>query len=162
MKNGLKWTVALSAVFIFLSVFRISPGLAGERPSLSKGQTVYVPVYSHIYNGDRERPFYLAVTLSLRNTDLDREITIDSADYYDSDGKLLKKYVTTPIRLGPLGATRFVVPESDKAGGSGANFIVRWTADQAASAPIIETIMIGTESQQGISFVSPGRVISED
>ncbi|MBR9985271.1 MAG: DUF3124 domain-containing protein [Desulfosarcina sp.] len=26
---------------------------------LFRGQTVYVPRYSHIYSGDREQPFYL-------------------------------------------------------------------------------------------------------
>lgn len=58
------------------------------------GQTVYVPIYSHIYSGDREHiPFLLAATLSIRNTDPDQPITVTAIDYYDSDGKLLKKYL---------------------------------------------------------------------
>ena len=44
------------------------PGFCGG-PVLSSGQLLYVPVYSHIYIGDKERPFNLAVTLSIRNTD---------------------------------------------------------------------------------------------
>jgi hypothetical protein len=36
---------------------------------LSAGQTVYVPIYSHIYSGLKGRPFNLAATLSIRNTD---------------------------------------------------------------------------------------------
>jgi hypothetical protein len=36
---------------------------------LSTGQTVYVPIYSHIYSGLKGRPFNLAATLSIRNTD---------------------------------------------------------------------------------------------
>ena len=57
---------------------------------LSTGQTVYVPVYSHIYQGDRESPIYLAVTLSIRNVDPKKPIMVLSADYYDSKGDLLK------------------------------------------------------------------------
>ena len=40
------------------------PTALAETPQF-KGQTVYVPVYSHIYSGDRELPFYLAATLSI-------------------------------------------------------------------------------------------------
>ncbi|MGD9103948.1 MAG: DUF3124 domain-containing protein, partial [Desulfobacterales bacterium] len=36
--------------------------------ALSGGQTVYVPIYSHIYSGLKGRPFSLAATLSIRNT----------------------------------------------------------------------------------------------
>jgi hypothetical protein len=50
---------------------------AGADMRLFKGQTVYVPVYSHIYSGDREQPFYLAATLSIRNTDTKHAITLD-------------------------------------------------------------------------------------
>ena len=56
----------------------------------SDGQTFYVPVYSHIYSGNRERTFDLAVTLSLRNTDLREAISLAEIDYYDSHGNLVK------------------------------------------------------------------------
>ncbi len=128
---------------------------------LSKGQTVYVPAYSHIYSGDTEYKFMLAVTLSIRNTDPKNALTILSVTYFDTNGKLIKKYLDKPISLGPMASTRFVVKESDESGGSGANFIVTWKADQAVHSPIIESIMIGTRSQQGISFTSRGQVLSE-
>jgi hypothetical protein len=38
--------------------------------------------------------------------------------------------------------------------GSGAKFLVHWRADQPVSEPIVESIMIGTQMQQGISFIS--------
>ena len=43
----------------------------------------------------------------------------------------------------------------------GANFIVRWSAEREMNSPIIECLMIGTQSGQGISFVSSGKVIKE-
>jgi len=128
---------------------------------VSKGQTVYIPVYSHIYQGDRESPVYLAVTLSLRNVDPKSPITILYADYHDSKGRLLKQYQEGPVQLPPSGSIRYVVAESDKAGGSGAFFKVAWQSETPVTSPIMESVMIGTKSQQGISFTSRGQVIAE-
>lgn len=126
---------------------------------LSRGQTLYVPAYSHIYSGDREQPIYLAVTLSIRNTDAAHAIKITKVTYYDSDGQMIKRYLTTPVTLKPLSTTRYVIKESDKGGGSGANFIVAWQAERPVVAPLIETVMISTRHTLGISFTSRGRVI---
>lgn len=128
---------------------------------LLKGQKLYVPVYSHIYHGDREQPFELAVTLSVRNTDTDHAISLISVDYYDSEGKLVRKYLENEVRLGAIASTRFVVKESDKSGGAGASFIVRWKSEAMVTEPIVEAIMIGTSTQQGISFSSRGQAIEE-
>jgi len=126
---------------------------------LSKGQTVYVPTYSHIYIGNRETPYYLTATLSIRNTDPANPITVFVIDYYNSKGALLKHYLEKPVELKPIESIRYVVKQKDKAGGSGANFYVTWESDTAVNTPIIESIMIGTENQQGISFTSRGQVI---
>ena len=132
---------------------------AGADMRLFKGQTVYVPLYSHIYSGDREQPFYLAATLSIRNTDRTHAITLTAVDYYDSDGKFLKHYLEKPLPLNAMATKRYVVPESDKSGGSGAKFIVMWQAEQPVAEPLIESVMISTKTQQGISFTSRGRVL---
>jgi hypothetical protein len=58
-----------------------------------------------------------------------------------------------------MASTDFVVNKSDSSGGAGANFIVEWAADKEVSEPVIEAVMIGTQSTQGISFISPGRVV---
>lgn len=126
-----------------------------------RSQTVYVPAYSHIYYGDREMPFYLTVTLSIRNTDPVNPITLLSVDYFDTDGKLIKRYQDSDAKLPPIGSTRFVVKESDKSGGSGASFIVKWKAGTKVTEPIIETVMVSTATQQGISFTSRGQAIEE-
>jgi hypothetical protein len=59
---------------------------AQENLALSKGQTVYVPAYSHIYTGAKKRRFALAITLSIRNIDLDADITLTEVNYYGSKG----------------------------------------------------------------------------
>lgn len=125
------------------------------------GQTVYVPVYSHIFADDRyrDRPFLLTATLSVRNTDPERPFTLRRVDYYDSEGALLQRYLEAPITLAPLASTHYIVPESEAKGGAGAKFLIEWQAPAAVSEPIIEAVMIGTKLQQGISFISTGRTI---
>ncbi len=132
-----------------------------EMPGKWLGQTVYVPVYSHIYAEDRykDRPFLLTATLSVRNTDPARPIALKSVTYYDSEGALLQRYVDKPVNLTPLGSVHYIVPESESKGGAGAKFLVEWEAQQPVSEPVIEAVMIGTKLQQGISFVSTGRAI---
>jgi len=133
---------------------------ADDKIGLSDGQTIYVPAYSHIYSGNNERPFLLTVTLSIRNIDPKHQIRITIIDYYETQGKRLKKYLDKPVILNPLESLRYIIPERDKSGGSGANFIVEWKSDKFVNPPIVESIMIGTQTQQGISFTSRGQVIS--
>ena len=135
---------------------------AEDAPKRSKGQMVYVPIYSHVYAGDREKPVYLAATLSIRNVDLKGSITLTRADYYDSDGRLIKNYIQAPVTLKAMSSTRFVISESDKIGGSGANFLVQWSASQSVNPPLMESVMISTRSALGISFTSRGRVIQPE
>ena len=151
------WIAVLPAL-MFLS----AAVAAGGEVQVSKGQTLYVPIYSHVYSGDKEQPFLLAAILSIRNTDPDKPITINSVIYYDTDGKQVNAYLSQPRELPALASTRFVVPESDTSGGSGAKFIVQWQADIQVTPPVVEAVMIGTKMGQGISFVTQGRVIQEN
>ena len=139
----------------------IPASFAGQDIQLSTGQTVYVAIYSHIYSGNKARPFNLAAILSIRNTDMDHPVTIVSVKYYDTGGKLLQEYLNEPLQLEALASTRFIIKESDTTGGSGANFIVKWKSEKEVNPPMIEAVMIGTHSGQGISFVSRGQVIEE-
>lgn len=150
------------ALTLAVATFLFSPsGWAEDNFPLSKGQMVYVPAYSHIYMGDREQPFLLAVTLSIRNTDPASSMTVSRVGYFDSEGRLLREYMERPLVIKPFSSTRIVIKESDAEGGSGASFHVRWHAEKAINQPIIESIMIGTKSQQGISFTSRGQVVIE-
>ncbi|MFZ2445403.1 MAG: DUF3124 domain-containing protein [Syntrophobacteraceae bacterium] len=153
-------------LIILISVTCAALLLAFPDPAASvvrriRGQSVYVPAYSHIYHGDREAPFYLTVTLSIRNTDPASPITLLSVQYFDTNGKLLTSYLEKEMTLRPMGSVDYVVKESDKKGGSGANFIVKWKSRAEVTEPIVETIMISTALQQGISFSSRGQAIEE-
>lgn len=123
------------------------------------GQTVYVPVYSYIYSEDQTRKIDLAVTLSIRNTDLNHPIIIVAVNYYNTSGTLVRKYLDRPVEIGSLASADFVVNREDTSGGVGANFIVEWLAQKQVSDPVIEAVMINTRGNQGLSFVSQGRVI---
>lgn len=123
-------------------------------------QTVYVPAYSHIYHG-KGKPYLLTITLSVRNTDTDNAIVVKSVRYFDTAGKEVKSYLDRPVRLPALGTTEIVVERDDASGGSGANFLVEWFAPQPVTEPIIEAVMIDTNSQQGISFARRGSVIRQ-
>lgn len=128
---------------------------------LSKGQAVYVPAYSHVFTGPRRMPFQLSMTLSIRSTDPSVPIRVSAIDYYDTNGKLIRRYLDKPVTLGPFASTFVHIDEKDDSGGFGANFLVRWGAEKMVNAPVIECVMIGAASGQGISFVSPGQEIRE-
>jgi len=124
------------------------------------GQTIYIPAYSEIFIM-RDRTMDLAVTLAIHNTDFEHPIFLTSVRYYDSQGQLLREYLTEPRQLGPLASTEFFVDGDEQSGGLGTNFIVEWVAEQPVFEPIVESIMLNTNNTQGISLTSPGRVINQ-
>lgn len=156
MQAYYRFTLLLTAAVIFtLSC----PAPSAAEIELSQGQTTYVPAYSHIYGGNRELPILLTVTLSIRNTDAKHPITVTSVEYFGTRGELIRQYLERAISLKPFESTRYVIPQKDKSGGSGANFAVRWKSAKPVNPPIIESVMIGAEGQQGISFTSRGQAI---
>jgi hypothetical protein len=132
---------------------------AEDEKKLSNGQTVYVPAYSHIYFGNAEKPFLLTITLSIRNIDPKHAVKITQVDYFETNGNFLNKKIDKPITLKPLESIRYVIAEKEKTGGSGANFMVQWESEKLINPPIIESIMIGAKSGQGISFSSRGQAV---
>jgi hypothetical protein len=129
--------------------------------NLSQGATVYVPVYSHIYIGIKGYRFDLAISLSIRNTDPNRPIVVSSVAYHDSTGKLVKEFLEKPREVAPLASAEFFVSESDTSGGFGASFLVKWASKSKVNQPIVEGVMAGTSSAQGISFTSRGQTIED-
>lgn len=123
-------------------------------------ETIYVPLYSHIYHENKRRVSLLASTLSIRNTDANKPIIIKSLKYYSTDGGLLTDLLQQPVSLGPMATAEVVIPRTHVAGGSGANFVVDWVAQDKVSDPLAEAVMISTGSAKGISFVSRGVVTS--
>ncbi len=89
------------------------------------------------------------------------QATENAAFVNDSNEERLRALLKKPLRLSALAATEFVIERDDKLGGSGASFIVEWQAGARVNQPLVETIMIDTQGQQGISFISQAVVLSE-
>jgi hypothetical protein len=130
--------------------------LAAEDYILSKGQTVYVPVYSNIFTSPKKVPIHLSNILSIRNTNTTHSIRVTAVDYYNTKGALVKKYYAEPVTMAPLETADIFLSNRDTEGGVGANFIIKWDAETEVNTPIIECVMAGSE---GRAFVTSGRVI---
>lgn len=128
--------------------------------SAARSKLVYVPVYSEILLS-RDSRWQLAATLSIRNTDPDQSIVVHNVDYYDTAGKLIASYVDEPRRLKAMATTTLLVPQSDTRGGTGANFLVRWNAEEGVNEPILEVVMAGVTGTQSFSFVRAGKTLTD-
>ena len=149
------------------SLVGIGPACGTEVASMESArpvmrQTLYVPAYSQIYEHTEHKMVNLTVTLSIRNTDLRHPITITAVCKYNTAGQLVEGYLGEPLQLASLASEHFVVEERDTRGGVGASFIVKWRSDELVNQPIVEAVMITRISQQGLSFVTHGRVIEQE
>jgi hypothetical protein len=133
-----------------------APGEA-ERAGANGRREVFVPVYPLVYTSDDARPFNLAVTLYVRNTDRTSPLFLRSVRLYDAGGKLVRDEVSAPLKVAPMAAAEFFVRESDVAAGSSASFLIEWAAPAELSEPVIEAVMVGTVMNQGVAFSSQGR-----
>lgn len=138
----------------------VAPGGPAGGPIVTR-KVVYVPIYSSLYVSDNVRPISLAATLSLRNISEKQAVIVDAVEYYDSDGKLLETYLDGPAMLGPMMTAEFFISRFDRAGGSGANFIVRWSASTPGPDLLVEAVQQGRDGTAGVSFVTEGRVVDE-
>lgn len=121
------------------------------------GQSLYLPIYSHVTYGDTHKAGRHSITLlsamvSIRNTDRKNPIKILSANYYDSDGKLLRHYVSKPVLIKPFATSEIFVDSSDKFGGSGASFVMEWSSEAPVSAPVVEAVHISATSGRSLAL----------
>jgi len=130
-----------------------------DTTTLKLNETDYLPVYSDIYHLDGTKRFLLTATISIRNITLHDSAYVLSANYNDSYGKLLRQFIERPILLKPLESIEFVIEDKEKKGGAGASFLVNWGGNKATTQLLIQSIMIGTAAQQGLSFTSEAKVI---
>lgn len=141
---------------------RLMGATLGEVPEsmqrVARG-TVYAPAHSAIRFGGGRSRVDLAATLGLHNTSRDHALIVERVDYYDTEGKLVQAFLPKPGLLGPLATLEAFVPADDMRGGTGANFLVEWSAAAPIPAPAVETVMIGAVGTTSYSFVSPGRPV---
>ena len=133
-------------------------------PSLDRvaiRRTVYVAAYSTVRlgGGKGKGKVNLATTLSIHNTSEERPLNILRVDYFDTAGNLVHSYLPKPIAIRPFGTVEAFVPAENTRGGTGANFIVEWTADGLITDPLIEAVMVGALGAQGFSFTSRGKTM---
>lgn len=141
----------------------VAPSRA-EAPALSTGQTLYLPIYSHLLYGNvasRGKPssYPLSTLVSLRNTDPRQPIRLLSARYYDTGGKLLREFLGVPRVLAPLGTLELFVERDDLTGGSGANFLVAWQSDRPANPLLAEALHADISGNRTLSFITTARPI---
>ncbi|MBL8399352.1 MAG: DUF3124 domain-containing protein [Candidatus Accumulibacter sp.] len=132
----------------------------------TRGQTVYVPIYSEIRHGNvspsgKVDSILLSVLVSVRNTDPKTSIRVVSAPYYNTDGALIRNSIQTPRIVPPFGTLEIFVEMRENAGGSGANYAIKWDAQTAVSPPTIEALHSRFQAGYSVTFISRGRAISE-
>lgn len=138
---------------------------AQDAPPLSAGQSLYLAIYSHLYHGDvhpktgRPSETLVSTHVSIRNTDPAAALKVTSARYYNTDGKLLREYLPGPRAIPPLGTYELYVPRSDSSGGSGANFIIEWSAERPINPPLVEALHADIREARTLLFVTTGRPI---
>ena len=128
-----KWWWPGCQALLFAFLWASTVAFAQEARPLSRGQTLYLPIYSHMLYGNlgksgKASNVLLSALVSIRNTDARRPIRVLSAKYFDTNGKQLGERVPTPVVVPPLGTHELFVELNDASGGSGANFIIKWDA----------------------------------
>ena len=150
----------LSLGIIFWGCIFATMSYAESGIKLWKSQTVYVPIYSHIFLGGNLRSsLNLSANLIVRNTDSANSILITEVIYYDSEGELIKNYLNSPKNIKPMASTYFLIETVDTRGGWGANFIIKWESVNSVTEPLIDAIHSGAIGTQGYTFSSKGLAI---
>lgn len=153
-------------MFLILAIGGILPVMASD--ALSSGQALYLPIYSHIWHGDRvvdgKNPLKNTVSalVSIRNTSLKTPIRVSSARYYSTQGKLIKQFISKPVVVGAMGTLELFVERKESEGGSGANFLIEWDSTVPTNAPLVEAVHADIKGHQTLTFVTTARQIQID
>lgn len=124
-----------------------------------RGQVLYMPVYSNIPYGEKEH-YGLSAFLAIHNTDMHHPINLNKVMLFDTTGRAVRTFLTSDRQLAPFATAIFTTQQKDPSG-TGANFLVEWTADQPVNEPLAESVMKDVYGDRGVSFLSTGRVIRE-
>ena len=157
------WLAKLALCWLFVA----GAAFGQAAPARMTGQSLYLPVYSHILHGEaggkgESAKMLVSVMVSIRNTDTARPMRVTSAVYFDTDGKRIKDYVAAPRTVAPMGTLEIFIPRSDDSGGSGANFVITWKADAPVNPPLVEALHANLPAGRSIVFVTGARPILVD
>jgi hypothetical protein len=136
---------------------------------LTQGQTLYVPIYSHIWYGDRigsdKTPAknLVSALVSIRNTSLKTPIRVLSARYYSTEGKLLSEHIPKPVMINAMGTLELFVERKESEGGSGANFVIQWDSNTATNSPLVQAVHADIRGgSHAILFITSAHAIQPD
>jgi hypothetical protein len=164
LRLGIDLRQSLFAVFAIFALCTVA--FAQEARPLVKSQSLYLPIYSHMLYGNLGKKntashVLLSALVSIRNTDPKRPLRVLSAKYFDTHGKLLGERATAPVVLPPLGTLELFVELNDASGGSGANFVIKWEADQPINPPLVESLHANMDGGKAVIFMTQAVPLSE-
>ena len=133
--------------------------VTGTLPETLEHGSSYLSIYSQIYSVSQHGIYDLTATVSMRNPNRADSIFIEKAEYFNTEGSLIRTYFNKPIYLAPLETVEIVIDAADTEGGTGANFIFEWRIKPTSVEPLFEGVMISTYGQQGLSFTTQGKRI---
>lgn len=157
--RDLKRGRALLCALVFAVFGMSTAALAQEARPLVRAQTLYLPIYSHMLYGNlgksgKASQVLLSALVSIRNTDGKRPLRVLSARYYDTHGALLGERVPAAVVVPPFGTLELFVELNDASGGSGANFVIKWDAEQPINPPLVESLHVNMDGGKAVVFMT--------
>lgn len=120
----------------------------------------YLSIYSQIDNSKQQTIYKFTPTVSLQNTSEKDTIYLSKVNYYDANGKLLKKYLKKPIYISPLETLNIHIEEFDVFDITGSKFIFDWKTPKDCPEPIFEGLMSSTIDAQNLIFTTKAKRIN--
>jgi Protein of unknown function (DUF3124) len=117
-----------------------------------------VPIYSSVALHGRVRADF-SVTLSIHNMSDTHPLVLKRVGFFDTAGAIVEEYLREPIALKPFATVEIFVPVNDIRGGTGANFVVNWSATDSIAEPAAAALMLGGVGGANYSFISQGHPI---
>jgi hypothetical protein len=127
--------------------------------NLAVSGAFYVPVYSSVSMSQGKLRADFSVTLSIHNVSETRPLALKRIAYFDTSGKMVESYLTSPVAIKPFATIEVFIAASDVRGGTGANFVVDWAAAGEIAEPAVEALMVGSVGAGHYAFISQGRPI---
>ena len=127
--------------------------------ALTVSGAFYVPVYSSVSMSQGKLRADFSVTLSVHNASETRPLVLKRIAYFDTSGKMVESYLTSPVALKPFSTIEVFIATTDVRGGTGANFVVDWAATGEIAEPAVEALMVGGVGSGHYAFISQGRPI---
>lgn len=126
------------------------------------GQLLYLPVYSNIPYLIDTGMFDMSAFVAVHNTDLKKEILLKKVLYFNQDGKLVDNFLKEgSMRISPLATRNFYIPYEDQSG-TGANFLIEWTADTIVNQPLVESVTLCLKPNNTLAIQSRGMILRQN